>query len=133
MRQRTVSLCRRNSETCSIIGDIARSHISLNQLHLSRRQMSLTQSEPDSDKEGATGPGKFYLQLVTHLEFYPHMCCPPSILKLPHLYTVVCFFVYLLCSLCVVKSNKPFLINFYPKPVYTFRLPFLKTSKLFFS
>lgn len=55
MRQRTVSLCRRNSETCSIIGDISRSHISLNQLHLSRRQMSLTHSEPDSDKEGAAG------------------------------------------------------------------------------
>ncbi|XP_050323310.1 transient receptor potential cation channel trpm isoform X5 [Bactrocera neohumeralis] len=59
MRQRTVSLCRRNSEACSIIAaaDINRSHISLNQLPLSRRQMSLTQSEPDSDKE-AIGGGK---------------------------------------------------------------------------
>lgn len=55
MRQRTVSLCRRNSETCSIVGDISRSHISLNQLHLTRRQMSLTQSEPDSDKDAQTG------------------------------------------------------------------------------
>ncbi|XP_037946393.1 transient receptor potential cation channel trpm-like isoform X3 [Teleopsis dalmanni] len=55
MRQRTVSLCRRNSETCSITADIARSHISLNQLPLTRRQMSLTQSEPESDKEQATG------------------------------------------------------------------------------
>ncbi|XP_020712699.1 transient receptor potential cation channel trpm isoform X4 [Ceratitis capitata] len=59
MRQRTVSLCRRNSEACSIIAaaDINRSHISLNQLPLSRRQMSITQSEPDSDKE-AIGGGK---------------------------------------------------------------------------
>lgn len=55
MRQRTVSLCRRNSETCSIVGEISRSHISLNQLPISRRQMSLTQSEPDSDKEAQTG------------------------------------------------------------------------------
>ncbi|XP_033235013.1 transient receptor potential cation channel trpm isoform X8 [Drosophila pseudoobscura] len=53
LRQRTVSLCRRNSETYSLAGaDINRSHISLNQLTmLSRRQMSLTQSEPDSDKD----------------------------------------------------------------------------------
>ncbi|XP_054741351.1 transient receptor potential cation channel trpm isoform X4 [Anastrepha obliqua] len=61
MRQRTVSLCRRNSEACSIIAaDINRSRISLNQLPLSRRQMSLTQSEPDSDKE-AIGGGKSVL------------------------------------------------------------------------
>ncbi|XP_023173012.2 transient receptor potential cation channel trpm isoform X1 [Drosophila hydei] len=53
LRQRTVSLCRRNSETYSLAGaDINRSHISLNQLTtLSRRQMSLTHSEPDSDKD----------------------------------------------------------------------------------
>ncbi|XP_046865445.1 transient receptor potential cation channel trpm isoform X1 [Drosophila willistoni] len=53
LRQRTVSLCRRNSETYSLTGaDINRSHISLNQLtSLSRRQLSLTQSEPDSDKD----------------------------------------------------------------------------------
>ncbi|XP_041563435.1 transient receptor potential cation channel trpm isoform X7 [Drosophila elegans] len=62
LRQRTVSLCRRNSETYSLTGaDMNRSHISLNQLaSLSRRQMSLTQSEPDSDKEpvapGSTHP-----------------------------------------------------------------------------
>lgn len=60
IRQRTVSLCRRNSETCSIIADISRSHISLNQLHLPRRQMSLTQSEPESDKEGATTGKKHF-------------------------------------------------------------------------
>ncbi|XP_017486694.1 PREDICTED: transient receptor potential cation channel trpm-like [Rhagoletis zephyria] len=61
LRQRTVSLCRRNSEACSIIAaDINRSRISLNQLPLSRRQMSLTQSEPDSDKE-AIGGGKSVL------------------------------------------------------------------------
>lgn len=65
LRQRTVSLCRRNSETYSLTGaDINRSHISLNQLaSLSRRQMSLTQSEPDSDKDapiaqGSAHPGK---------------------------------------------------------------------------
>lgn len=57
MRQRTVSLCRRNSETCSILGDLSRSHISLNQLFLSRRQMSLSHSEPDSDKEGTAPTG----------------------------------------------------------------------------
>ncbi|XP_064548251.1 transient receptor potential cation channel trpm isoform X3 [Drosophila montana] len=53
LRQRTVSLCRRNSETYSLTAaDINRSHISLNQLTtLSRRQLSLTQSEPDSDKD----------------------------------------------------------------------------------
>ncbi|XP_032590559.1 transient receptor potential cation channel trpm isoform X3 [Drosophila grimshawi] len=53
LRQRTVSLCRRNSETYSLTGvDINRSHISLNQLaSLSRRQLSLTHSEPDSDKD----------------------------------------------------------------------------------
>ncbi|XP_017838230.1 transient receptor potential cation channel trpm isoform X4 [Drosophila busckii] len=53
LRQRTVSLCRRNSETYSLTGaDINRSHISLNQLTtLSRRQLSLTHSEPDSDKD----------------------------------------------------------------------------------
>ncbi|XP_070134682.1 transient receptor potential cation channel trpm isoform X3 [Drosophila bipectinata] len=58
MRQRTVSLCRRNSETYSLTGaDINRSHISLNQLaSLSRRQMSLTQSEPDSDKDAPAAP-----------------------------------------------------------------------------
>ncbi|XP_050744142.1 transient receptor potential cation channel trpm isoform X11 [Drosophila biarmipes] len=59
LRQRTVSLCRRNSETYSLTGaDINRSHISLNQLaSLSRRQMSLTQSEPDSDKDAPAGQG----------------------------------------------------------------------------
>ncbi|XP_039484189.1 transient receptor potential cation channel trpm isoform X6 [Drosophila santomea] len=59
LRQRTVSLCRRNSETYSLTGaDINRSHISLNQLaSLSRRQMSLTQSEPDSDKDTPVGQG----------------------------------------------------------------------------
>ncbi|XP_017078096.1 transient receptor potential cation channel trpm isoform X4 [Drosophila eugracilis] len=59
LRQRTVSLCRRNSETYSLTGaDINRSHISLNQLaSLSRRQMSLTQSEPDSDKDAPIGQG----------------------------------------------------------------------------
>ncbi|XP_022218412.2 transient receptor potential cation channel trpm isoform X15 [Drosophila obscura] len=59
LRQRTVSLCRRNSETYSLAGaDINRSHISLNQLTmLSRRQMSLTQSEPDSDKEAPAAAG----------------------------------------------------------------------------
>lgn len=56
MRHRTVSLCRRNSETCSILGDINRSHISLNQIPMSRRQLSLTHSEPDSDKD--VPPGK---------------------------------------------------------------------------
>ncbi|KAH8299899.1 hypothetical protein KR044_007350, partial [Drosophila immigrans] len=68
LRQRTVSLCRRNSETYSLTGaDINRSHISLNQLaSLSRRQMSLTQSEPDSDKDtpvasGGPPPGKSVL------------------------------------------------------------------------
>lgn len=64
MRQRTVSLCRRNSETYSLTGaDFNRSHISLNQLTtLSRRQMSLTQSEPDSDKDtpAAPHPGKLF-------------------------------------------------------------------------
>ncbi|XP_030384030.1 transient receptor potential cation channel trpm isoform X2 [Scaptodrosophila lebanonensis] len=59
LRQRTVSLCRRNSETGSMSGAelINRSHISLNQLVLSRRQMSLTQSEPDSDKDVPTATG----------------------------------------------------------------------------
>ncbi|XP_034479798.1 transient receptor potential cation channel trpm isoform X2 [Drosophila innubila] len=58
LRQRTVSLCRRNSETYSLTGaDINRSHISLNQLAtLSRRQLSLTQSEPDSDKDTPVAP-----------------------------------------------------------------------------
>ncbi|KAL7736189.1 hypothetical protein ACLKA6_003733 [Drosophila palustris] len=61
LRQRTVSLCRRNSETYSLTAaDINRSHISLNQLAtLSRRQLSLTQSEPDSDKDtpvASSGP-----------------------------------------------------------------------------
>lgn len=67
MRQRTVSLCRRNSETYSLTGaDINRSHISLNQLTtLSRRQMSLTQSEPDSDKDtpAAPHPGKLHREV----------------------------------------------------------------------
>ncbi|XP_017027447.1 transient receptor potential cation channel trpm isoform X1 [Drosophila kikkawai] len=59
LRQRTVSLCRRNSETYSLTGaDFNRSHISLNQLaSLSRRQMSLTQSEPDSDKDMPAAAG----------------------------------------------------------------------------
>ena len=57
MRQRTVSLCRRNSEACSILADLNRSHISLNQLPMSRRQMSLTQSEPESDKDQPTATG----------------------------------------------------------------------------
>lgn len=69
MRQRTVSLCRRNSETYSLTGaDINRSHISLNQLTtLSRRQMSLTQSEPDSDKDtpAAPHPGKLHSEVRT--------------------------------------------------------------------
>lgn len=71
MRQRTVSLCRRNSETYSLTGaDINRSHISLNQLTtLSRRQMSLTQSEPDSDKDtpAAPHPGKYQEKLKLFL------------------------------------------------------------------
>ncbi|XP_067631887.1 transient receptor potential cation channel trpm isoform X2 [Eurosta solidaginis] len=61
VRQRTVSLCRRNSEACSIAAaDINRSHISLNQLPFSRRQMSLTHSEPESDKD-VIGGGKSVL------------------------------------------------------------------------
>ncbi|XP_058976329.1 transient receptor potential cation channel trpm-like isoform X3 [Musca domestica] len=94
MRQRTVSLCRRNSETCSIIGDISRSHISLNQLHLSRRQMSLTHSEPDSDKEGAAGKSVLhakpsrnillklhseYTSITDELESVCHMIASPTV------------------------------------------------------
>uniref|UniRef100_A0A1B0FR89 TRPM tetramerisation domain-containing protein n=1 Tax=Glossina morsitans morsitans TaxID=37546 RepID=A0A1B0FR89_GLOMM len=95
IRQRTVSLCRRNSETCSIIADISRSHISLNQLHLPRRQMSLTQSEPESDKEGAT-TGKAvlrsrpcrnillklhseYTSITDELESVCHMIASPTV------------------------------------------------------
>lgn len=75
MRQRTVSLCRRNSEACSIIAaaDINRSHISLNQLPLSRRQMSLTQSEPDSDKEAIGGGAYTHIHIThTHSHASPH-------------------------------------------------------------
>ncbi|KAL9916669.1 transient receptor potential cation channel, subfamily M isoform 21-T34 [Glossina fuscipes fuscipes] len=95
IRQRTVSLCRRNSETCSIIADISRSHISLNQLHLPRRQLSLTQSEPESDKEGAT-TGKAvlrsrpcrnillklhseYTSITDELESVCHMIASPTV------------------------------------------------------
>ncbi|XP_046811421.1 transient receptor potential cation channel trpm isoform X12 [Lucilia cuprina] len=94
MRQRTVSLCRRNSETCSIVGDISRSHISLNQLHLTRRQMSLTQSEPDSDKEAQTGKSVLhakpsrnillklhseYTSITDELESVCHMIASPTV------------------------------------------------------
>ncbi|XP_020800323.1 transient receptor potential cation channel trpm isoform X2 [Drosophila serrata] len=106
LRQRTVSLCRRNSETYSLTGaDINRSHISLNQLaSLSRRQMSLTQSEPDSDKDapaGAAGsssahPGKSvlhakpsrnillklhseYTSITDELESVCHMIASPTV------------------------------------------------------
>uniref|UniRef100_A0A1A9WWH9 TRPM tetramerisation domain-containing protein n=1 Tax=Glossina brevipalpis TaxID=37001 RepID=A0A1A9WWH9_9MUSC len=95
IRQRTVSLCRRNSETCSIIADMSRSHISLNQLHLPRRQLSLTQSEPESDKEGAT-TGKAvlhprpsrnillklhseYTSITDELESVCHMIASPTV------------------------------------------------------
>ncbi|XP_037922702.1 transient receptor potential cation channel trpm isoform X4 [Hermetia illucens] len=51
IRNRTVSaLYRRNSESCSN-HDLNRSQLSLNALFLSRRQVSLTQSEPDSGNE----------------------------------------------------------------------------------
>ncbi|XP_032306709.1 transient receptor potential cation channel trpm isoform X7 [Drosophila ananassae] len=100
MRQRTVSLCRRNSETYSLTGaDINRSHISLNQLaSLSRRQMSLTQSEPDSDKDApaAPHPGKSvlhakpsrnillklhseYTSITDELESVCHMIASPTV------------------------------------------------------
>ncbi|XP_065366782.1 transient receptor potential cation channel trpm isoform X7 [Calliphora vicina] len=94
MRQRTVSLCRRNSETCSIVGDISRSHISLNQLHLTRRQMSLTQSEPDSDKDAQTGKSVLhakpsrnillklhsdYTSITDELESVCHMITSPTV------------------------------------------------------
>ncbi|XP_022218415.2 transient receptor potential cation channel trpm isoform X12 [Drosophila obscura] len=103
LRQRTVSLCRRNSETYSLAGaDINRSHISLNQLTmLSRRQMSLTQSEPDSDKEapaaaGSAHPGKSvlhakpsrnillklhseYTSITDELESVCHMIASPTV------------------------------------------------------
>ncbi|XP_033235010.1 transient receptor potential cation channel trpm isoform X5 [Drosophila pseudoobscura] len=104
LRQRTVSLCRRNSETYSLAGaDINRSHISLNQLTmLSRRQMSLTQSEPDSDKDappaaaGSTHPGKSvlhakpsrnillklhseYTSITDELESVCHMIASPTV------------------------------------------------------
>ncbi|XP_034650809.1 transient receptor potential cation channel trpm isoform X7 [Drosophila subobscura] len=103
LRQRTVSLCRRNSETYSLAGaDINRSHISLNQLTmLSRRQMSLTQSEPDSDKEvpaagGSAYPGKSvlhakpsrnillklhseYTSITDELESVCHMIASPTV------------------------------------------------------
>ncbi|XP_059225544.1 transient receptor potential cation channel trpm isoform X4 [Stomoxys calcitrans] len=96
MRQRTVSLCRRNSETCSIIGDISRSHISLNQLHLTRRQMSLTHSEPESDKDTPTATGKSvlhakpsrnillklhseYTSITDELESVCHMIASPTV------------------------------------------------------
>ncbi|KAM7344557.1 transient receptor potential cation channel, subfamily M isoform 8-T8 [Cochliomyia hominivorax] len=93
MRQRTVSLCRRNSETCSIVGEISRSHISLNQLHLSRRQMSLTQSEPESDKDGQAGKSLLhakpsrnillklhsdYTSITDELESVCHMISSPT-------------------------------------------------------
>ncbi|XP_039484196.1 transient receptor potential cation channel trpm isoform X12 [Drosophila santomea] len=103
LRQRTVSLCRRNSETYSLTGaDINRSHISLNQLaSLSRRQMSLTQSEPDSDKDtpvgqGSAHPGKSvlhakpsrnillklhseYTSITDELESVCHMIASPTV------------------------------------------------------
>ncbi|XP_026835813.1 transient receptor potential cation channel trpm isoform X4 [Drosophila erecta] len=103
LRQRTVSLCRRNSETYSLTGvDINRSHISLNQLaSLSRRQMSLTQSEPDSDKDapvaqGSGHPGKSvlhakpsrnillklhseYTSITDELENVCHMIASPTV------------------------------------------------------
>ncbi|KAH8253012.1 hypothetical protein KR032_003176 [Drosophila birchii] len=106
LRQRTVSLCRRNSETYSLTGaDFNRSHISLNQLaSLSRRQMSLTQSEPDSDKDipaAAAGsssahPGKSvlhakpsrnillklhseYTSITDELESVCHMIASPTV------------------------------------------------------
>ncbi|KAH8246597.1 hypothetical protein KR038_003788 [Drosophila bunnanda] len=101
LRQRTVSLCRRNSETYSLTGaDINRSHISLNQLaSLSRRQMSLTQSEPDSDKDipaAAAHPGKSvlhakpsrnillklhseYTSITDELESVCHMIASPTV------------------------------------------------------
>nr|XP_016940769.1 transient receptor potential cation channel trpm isoform X5 [Drosophila suzukii] len=103
LRQRTVSLCRRNSETYSLTGaDINRSHISLNQLaSLSRRQMSLTQSEPDSDKDapaaqGSGHPGKSvlhakpsrnillklhseYTSITDELESVCHMIASPTV------------------------------------------------------
>ncbi|XP_055921137.1 transient receptor potential cation channel trpm isoform X4 [Eupeodes corollae] len=55
MRQRTVSLCRRNSETTPVYDQLNRSHISLNQITMSKRQLSLTQSEPESEKEQTVG------------------------------------------------------------------------------
>uniref|UniRef100_A0A6P4EGP4 Transient receptor potential cation channel trpm isoform X1 n=1 Tax=Drosophila rhopaloa TaxID=1041015 RepID=A0A6P4EGP4_DRORH len=103
LRQRTVSLCRRNSETYSLTGaDMNRSHISLNQLaSLSRRQMSLTQSEPDSDKDvpvapGSAHPGKSvlhakpsrnillklhseYTSITDELESVCHMIASPTV------------------------------------------------------
>ncbi|KAH8290660.1 hypothetical protein KR054_004810 [Drosophila jambulina] len=106
LRQRTVSLCRRNSETYSLTGaDINRSHISLNQLaSLSRRQMSLTQSEPDSDKDmpptaagsSSAHPGKSvlhakpsrnillklhseYTSITDELESVCHMIASPTV------------------------------------------------------
>lgn len=119
MRQRTVSLCRRNSEACSIIAaaDINRSHISLNQLPLSRRQMSLTQSEPDSDKE-AIGGGAYTHIHITHIHththasshkfinIYSHICHAAAHLHPPVLYThttinVVVYFP------CLPSSTNP--------------------------
>ncbi|XP_017838227.1 transient receptor potential cation channel trpm isoform X1 [Drosophila busckii] len=101
LRQRTVSLCRRNSETYSLTGaDINRSHISLNQLTtLSRRQLSLTHSEPDSDKDmppTIAAPGKSvlhakpnrnillklhseYTSITDELESVCHMIASPTV------------------------------------------------------
>lgn len=54
-RRRNSSICRRNSETCSInMFDINKSQTSLHQLNpniMTRRQVSISQSEPDSGND----------------------------------------------------------------------------------